>query len=384
MSGSISFTNIEEVLKGLYSFLLSAEEEIEMKKLKPSQLMLDKWVIYFSTKFSQIFPQLNFSVVAFEKGKAENTKYNIPMSIYVEMGGFEPLDIKSHLPKKVTNNIPLIAKKSSYWNVTIQLPPQDPKAPGHCFFMTIMIPRDSLRNNETPDVLVGWLYRVMIDPDTHTKVTMTDCLGPGVPDFNWGTLFVKLFDTICSTLAQGINIGQVNVNNVIENLTFRAPVLAGMVDDAFLEYCGHSVNMSDMRRISGSAPWYESFGYKMANINEYASALVTNTYGDAKESVERNYRDYIAAMTACKQEVMPAEEREQFCQKNALCESLSTRGDVARYIASNIAKNDEERGCFWVSDQAPKTCLTQFNRKYNPQTWHYPEEDFVCRLKFYS
>lgn len=399
-----SFPNIDAIIQHIFALLLSQEQDIVNQNLNSSQLTNQKWLKYYKTQFDNAFPYMNLDVAGPVRNQTEPTKTAMKIKIDIEIGGYEPMNLVSNklINSKTKDNIPLL-KKSNYWNVDIRLPPQSSPdgSKGHCFYMSLMIPRALLQSESAPTasskkrkrggatelddgVLLAWLYQIMINPLDHSQIMPAACLGPDVPNYQWGTLFMQLFDTVCSSLSRGVRITEVHDDGVAQTRVLLTKVLAGLVDDAFLEYCGHHINFSDMRRFQGLSPWYETYNFRMANLTEYVSALQLDTYSLAKTSVFEKYAMYVAALNDCGESMMPNEERAQFCSQDKACQSLQTRKEIARYVAEAIRKNDEEHGCFWVSNQAPKTCLTQFNRKYNPQTWHLPEEDVVLRLKFYS
>ena len=387
--------NLEGVIDRIFTILLGAEEDIK-ERLEPSQLTNAKWTKFYNARFEELFPYMNLEVAGTVRNQTEPIQTSMRIKIDITLGAEEPMGLKSRklIPTKVQDDIPLL-KKSNYWSVDIRLPPQNSfgGGDGHCFYMCLMVPRALLLShvhvNAEPSskrkktmsppaegVVVAWLYQIMINPVDHSQIMPAACLGPNVPNYQWGTLFMKLFDTICKSVANGVNLDNVGV--------IQPKVLAGLVDDAFLVHCGHHVNFSDMRRFQGQAPWYETYGFRMANLQEYVNALQFDKYHLANASVDATYQEYLQASSDCANAVMPNEERAQFCRDAPDCQSRSTRREVGLYIADAIKNNNEQQGCFWISDKAPKTCLTRFNRIYNPQTWHLPDEMVSLRLKFYS
>jgi hypothetical protein len=352
---SYQFSNLREILAGILGYISEADADMNSRGLTGRELNIDKWVMAYQQEFESPIqvqgPVRNQGIAA----------ASIPILVQIEPVANDPmiLDTKNK-----------IFKRTNYWNVDIKVAPLDSSLGGHCFYMALLIPRNMAT---TPSVLVSWLYQIMIDPTSHMQVPVTACLGANVPNFQWGTLFMQLYETITQMMATEVH----------------PLVLGGLVDDSFVQYCGHPVVFSDMRRFQGQAPWYETFGFRMVNEQEYLWALQVDHYYHAKESVDSNYNDYVSKLSNCSQGTMSAQEKSLFCVNDPTCSTLQVRADMGRYIAEAIRNNDESHGCAWVSDQAPLTCLTQFNRRYNPQTMHLRNEqgrmeDVVVRLKFYN
>ncbi len=352
---SYQFAQIREILLSILTYVWQADADMNERGVTATDLRRAEWQLAYQYEF--VTP---ISVQGPVRGQTEPVSTQMPLVVEIEPVAPEPMG----LPRQ------RFFRNADYWNVNIKLPPMDRSLGGHCFYMGLLVPRNMAT---VPNVLVSWLYQIMIDPDTHSQVPPAFCLGPDVPNYQWGTLFMQLYEVINQLLATEVH----------------PLVLGGLVDDAFVQYCGHAVVFSDMRRFQGQAPWYETFGFKMANEEEYRLAMQAASYAQARQSVEQHYQEYVQILNSCTQSPMPAEEKALFCKNDPVCGTMQTRKDVARHIAEAIRGNDEQHGCSWVSDNAPLTCLTQFNRHYNPQTLHLLNEkrqveDVVVRLKFYN
>jgi len=318
------------------------------------------------------------------------TMFEIPLQVIITPGSMEPLQTTENplLPKRSTRGAPVLADETSTqierlikynrtsdkrWDVTINLPSNITAANQlYCFFMGLTIPSDP------SEVVISWLYQVMINPETHEQVPAQSCFEQGVSCTSWGTMFMELFEGISAAMAENIE--------VLGTQLQKRNVLAGLIDDSFVKYCNHPVVFSDLRRFQNKKPWYEGYGYKMANLKEYADSLYTATVKEAQASIEQTYKAYEKELARCKSE--PCKPP---CQKDC---TDCTGAQAANAIVEKIVANDEENGCFWISDDAPLNCLTKFNRHKNSQTVKWPEkktgrrepviEDMVIRLKYLS
>lgn len=301
---------------------------------------------------------------------------SLPIKLVIQPAAQDPID-RNQYPLK-----PKLFNKLSYWDVNIRVAQRNIRVAqrqadveGNCYMSGIMLPYQL--NPDTLDkVIVTWLYQVMINPETHKQVPIVQCLGNVVPDLPWGTVFMQLFETINQIIAEEI----------------YPVVVAGLVDDSFVTYCNESVVFSDFRRMNGQLPWYETYGYKLANENEYDMIFNSKTVLQAQGSVEGNYRLYIEALQACDASALTPDEVQLVCKKGhgqTSCDTGTPHRVVRERIAHAIRENDKNNGCYWISDKAPLTCFTQFNRHHNTQVIRLPDpdtgilEEMAVRLKFY-
>jgi hypothetical protein len=287
---------------------------------------------------------------------------------------------------------------TSMWNVEIKISPKARRTVGNCFYMQVFIParpvnvagtRTSRRRlagtpaaaaTGNPDgVVVSWLNQIMINPISHEQITPNQCMAGDLPNYQWGTLFMNLYEAFTIQFAKATHM----------------PVVGGLVDDAFVNYCHGPVVFSDFRRLNGSDPWYESFGFYMANELEYKNAL-TNRYSNslAHTSVMEHYRDYKQELEACRESAPDPNESMNVCKTFGLtCDNSSScpgpscmkHRELYSYIGKQIIQNNEQ-ACQWISNFPPvkSSCITHFNRKFNSQTIRIGDELFAVRLKFYT
>jgi hypothetical protein len=259
------------------------------------------------------------------------------------------------------------------WNVEIKIKPKTLKA-GNCFYMQVFIPAGT-----SEGVIVSWLNQIMIDPMSHTQITPKQCMIGQVPEYQWGTLFMNLYEAFTNSFASKIPM----------------PTVGGLVDDAFVNYCNGPVVFSDFRRLMGGDPWYETFGFYMANENEYRHALANRyTYALAHDSVMENYNIYKSQLQLCRESEPDMFERDNVCKNFGLdCDSSSCPGgscmlhhrEMYSYISEQVRANNPQ-ACQWISDKppVPSSCLMAFNRHLNSQTMRLDGKDYVVRLKFYT
>ncbi len=300
------------------------------------------------------------------------------------------------------------------WIVDIKVEPKEEvhlDNDGNCFYMQVFIPVDN------PDgVVVSWLDQIMINVKSHTQVAPEQCFYGPIPNYQWGTLFMNLYEAITWEFAK---------NNVFtfpaitskrssrsssttlsrrmqpEFTTIEMPVLGGLVDDAFVQYCGGPVVFSDFRRLIGQEPWYEMYGFMMANAKEYRGALSgQRTYRIAKKSVMNAFEVYKQDLALCRESEPDQLERSNVCNTMGLaCDGDCPDGlcmmhhrDLYAFIGDKI-KNNVSQACKWISDDPPvpveSACITKFNRHFNSQTIKIRNntgmyDEYVVRLKFYS
>lgn len=365
---------------------------------------------------------------------AANALLTIPLNIEFTEAGLEPLQadrnvlkrkiktttapknvVLTELSKQIDRLVAYNTRSSQRWDVSINISstqksidPKYKKDTLFCFLMGLTIPKSLIKPSaadgsrkragdtltrtrggnvvpEETDTMISWLYQVMIDPATHKKVEPSSCF-KGDYQTAWGTLFMQLFERITSEI----------------RMTWPAvPMVAGLVDDSFVTKCGQAVVFSDYRRLTGKLPWYEGYGYKMANIEEYADALLASTYGKASLSVDAHFQDYRTKLEACFKETVKSTATLADCISCAELQSLCgtcTNEKFAKLIIEQIERDTNEHkdrcpSLQWISDDAVETCFTAFNRHYNSQTIHWPEtrvnnpfvvfDDLVIRLKFF-
>ena len=296
----------------------------------------------------------------------------------------------------------------SMWNVEIKISPKAKRTDGNCFYTQVFIParpvnatdmgstarsrRRLAATDPTPmavatdhpdGVVVSWLNQIMINPISHQQITPNQCMTGDLPNYQWGTLFMNLYEAFTEEIAKATHM----------------PVVGGLVDDAFVNYCNGPVVFSDFRRLAGSEPWYESFGFYMANAEDYKNAL-TNRYNNAVayESVMEHYRNYKQQLEECRESIPELDERIKVCETFGLtCGSCSaaavdTNGpscmkhrELYSYIGKQITQNNPQ-ACQWISNFPPveDSCITKFNRNFNSQTIRIGDELFAVRLKFYK
>lgn len=256
--------------------------------------------------------------------------------------------------------------------------PHDSDDQSRCFYMQLYVPRPSLEDagngpstsmpSTVPSTL-SWLNQVMIDPINHAAVSISDCLRPdkldgvplrlnqdGIPDnkLKWGTIFMELFEAINLQLVK----------------TYPH-LVAGMVDDAFLPYCGSMINMSDFRYLQGKKPWYENYGYMLTTEDEYIQCIeyrpsVWHGIVHANEAAWVSYHQ-------C---------REKDCDADCFCEKCKNSANAEAIV--NGIQNCNKKALRWVGvgGTPPRTCMTTQHRAYNPRVMEIDGDRIAVRIKF--
>jgi hypothetical protein len=361
------FTNINECVYSVINFI-DNPVNFRTRKLTTFNNLIGK--------VPQRIPINNVSVIGTDRC-GNSITYEMPIALTISV-----LSTVSEINDPIESNDPMelltLEEWGQFmWNVEIKICPKAKRGTiGNCFYMQVFIPA----NNPEEGVVVSWLNQIMIDPISHAQITPKQCFVGGLPDVQWGTLFMNLYETFTMEFASQIPM----------------PVVGGLVDDAFVSYCDGPVNFSDFRRFMGADPWYETFGFYMANIDEYKHALVNrSTNAEARASVMENYRIYKIQLNLCRESPPAQYEQDEVCKTFDLAcascpgESCMLHRDMYSSIGAQIKANNP-KACQWISDAPPLvSCLIAFNRNYNSQTIRIVDADntvnnFVVRLKFYT
>jgi hypothetical protein len=387
-----AFTNIDNYVESIMNFIQKADFT---KNRAPEVITIDTSVSQMSkrrkTAGGRADTRKDIDVTGPDR-KGNILTHKMPIEITVSAETDDPMELMEE------------AWRKSMWNVEIKVSPKAIRIGGNCFYMQVFIPARSVNAAGTdtaagtgrprrhvasdpvkatpaavatddPDgVIVSWLNQIMINPKTHKQVTPNQCMAGDLPNYQWGTLFMNLYEAFTNEIAK----------------VAQMPIVGGLVDDAFVNYCGGPVVFSDFRRLNGSDPWYESFGFYMANAVNYKNALTNRkTNASAYESVMKHYRDYKEELEACRESQPELDEGINVCESFGLAcacpgRSCMKHRELYSYIGDQI-KADNSQACQWISDFPPvDSCITKFNRKFNSQTIQIDDEFFAVRLKFYK